>query len=165
MARKQSTVTNSKPMLAQEANLPGLPIPTISSTANKYLESVKPHLTPSEFRTTSLAVEDFLSSPTVRRLQERLEARAKSEAAQGRNSWLSEWWNDVAYMGYRDPVVVFVSYFYVHVASTQQGIGRSRRAAELLKALLVFRQLVESERLEPDKAKDTPLAMSSYKWL
>ncbi|PVF97619.1 putative carnitine O-acetyltransferase mitochondrial precursor [Serendipita vermifera] len=164
MTRKHSSNSPVGPMLAQEADLPGLPVPTISSTAEKYLESARPHLTPSEFRTTQLAVNDFVASPLVKRLQTRLEERAVSEKAQGRNNWLSEWWNDVAYMSYRDPVVVFVSYFYVHLAG-EASKGRSARAAELLKALLIFRQLVETQKLEPEKVKDTPLAMSSYKWL
>ncbi|CCA74336.1 probable carnitine O-acetyltransferase, mitochondrial precursor [Serendipita indica DSM 11827] len=151
-------------MLAHEAELPGLPVPSIQSTAEKYLETTRPHLTPSEFRTTQLAVNDFISSPLVRRLQTRLEERAASEKSAGRNNWLSEWWNDVAYMAYRDPVVVFVSYFYVHMAG-QSGKGRDARAAELLKGLLMFRQLVESQKLEPEKVKDYYLAMSSYKWL
>ena len=30
-------------------------------------------------------------------------------------NWLNEWWNGAPYMEYRDPVVVFVSYFYTHV--------------------------------------------------
>ncbi|KIM28465.1 hypothetical protein M408DRAFT_23835 [Serendipita vermifera MAFF 305830] len=162
-ARKQSS-SSVGPMLAQEADLPGLPIPTIESTANKYLESTRPHLTPSEFRTTQLAVNDFLSSPLVKRLQTRLEERAVKEKAEGRNNWLSAWWNDAAYMGYRDSVVVWVSYFYVHLAG-KEGITRTQRTAELVKTLLLFRQLVESQKLEPEKVRDTPLAMSSYKWL
>ncbi|CAG7852254.1 Carnitine O-acetyltransferase, mitochondrial Short=Carnitine acetylase; Flags: Precursor [Serendipita indica DSM 11827] len=162
MSRKQSGSVGT--MLAHEAELPGLPVPSIQSTAEKYLETTRPHLTPSEFRTTQLAVNDFISSPLVRRLQTRLEERAASEKSAGRNNWLSEWWNDVAYMAYRDPVVVFVSYFYVHMAG-QSGKGRDARAAELLKGLLMFRQLVESQKLEPEKVKDYYLAMSSYKWL
>lgn len=161
-SRNQSTSVG--PMLAQEAELPGLPIPTIESTAEKYLESTRPHLTPSEFRTTQLAVNDFLSSSLVKRLQTRLEERAVKEKNEGRNNWLSEWWNDVAYMAYRDPVVVWVSYFYVHLAG-KEGITRNQRAAELVKSLLLFRQLVESQKLEPEKIRDTPLAMGSYKWL
>ncbi|KAG9051964.1 Carnitine O-acetyltransferase mitochondrial [Serendipita sp. 407] len=164
MTRKQSGTSTVGPMLAHEDSLPGLPIPTIQSTAEKYLETTRPHLTPSEFRTTQLAVNEFISSPLVRRLQTRLEERAVSEKSQGKNNWLIEWWNDIAYMSYRDPVVVFVSYFYVHLAG-EQGKGRDLRAAELLKGLLLFRDLVESQKLEPEKIKDYPLAMNSYKWL
>ncbi|KAG8817334.1 Carnitine O-acetyltransferase mitochondrial, partial [Serendipita sp. 399] len=151
-------------MLAHEDSLPALPIPTIQSTAEKYLESARPHLTHSEFRTTQLAVNEFVSSPLVKRLQTRLEERAASEKSKGRNNWLIEWWNDVAYMAYRDPVIVYVSYFYVHLAG-DQGKGRDLRAAELLKGMLLFRELVESQKLEPEKVRDYPLAMNSYKWL
>ena len=31
-------------------------------------------------------------------------------------NWLADWWNEAAYIAYREPVVVNVSYFYVHVA-------------------------------------------------
>ncbi|KAJ7796195.1 hypothetical protein B0H14DRAFT_2916328 [Mycena olivaceomarginata] len=67
------------------------------------------------------------------------EARA---ADPGTLSWLSEWWNDAAYMGYRDPVVVFVSYFYIHVDDPRRS---------LLKAMLPFRTLTETKELEPEK--------------
>ena len=126
-------------MLRFEKSLPKLPVPTLESTASKYLESVKPHLTPAEFATTQTVVKDFLGSPIGKTLQERLLARA---AEPGRQSWISEWWNDAAYMGYRDPVVVFVSYFFLHLDDKKKP-GQAQRAASLLKALLPFRALVE----------------------
>lgn len=169
-------------MLRFEKSLPKLPVPTLESTASKYLESVKPHLTPAEFATTQTVVKEFLSSPIGKTLQERLLARA---AEPGRQSWISEWWNDAAYMGYRDPVVVFVSYFFLHLDDKKKP-GQAQRAASLLKALLPFRALVEryvrnnskiqsieqlnvfshySKRLEPEKVRGMPLAMDSFQWL
>lgn len=127
------------PMLRYQASLPRLPVPTLSSTAAKYLETVKPHLTASEFSRTNDAVQSFLKSPLAAQLQERLENRAVDPKLK---SWLSEWWNDVAYMGYRDPVVVFVSYFYVHVDDKFRR-DPAKRAASLIKAILPFRDLVE----------------------
>ncbi|KAF7298898.1 Carnitine acetyl transferase [Mycena indigotica] len=149
------------PMLRFQASLPKLPIPALESTAQKYLDSAKPHLTPVEFSQTEAAVHAFLGSPLAAELQKRLEARA---AEPGRGNWLSDWWNDVAYMGYRDPVVVFVSYFYVHV-NDRLRTKQAQRAAALIKAMLPFRQMVESKELEPEKVKGAPLCMSSYKWL
>ncbi|KIP10211.1 hypothetical protein PHLGIDRAFT_66094 [Phlebiopsis gigantea 11061_1 CR5-6] len=148
-------------MLRFEASLPKLPVPPLSSTAAKYLESVQPHLTAEEFARTRAVVQQFAASDQARVLQERLQARA---AEPGTKSWLSEWWNDVAYMGYRDPVVVYVSYFYVHKDDARRP-GQARRAAELLKATLSFRSIVESKELEPEKVRGMPLAMDSYKWL
>ncbi|KXN85033.1 Carnitine O-acetyltransferase, mitochondrial [Leucoagaricus sp. SymC.cos] len=41
----------------------------------------------------------------------------------------------------------------------------AKRVASLVKALLPFRELVESGQLEPEKVKGVPLCMASYKWL
>ncbi|CAL1713055.1 unnamed protein product [Somion occarium] len=149
------------PMLRFEASLPRLPVPPLSSTAAKYLETVQPHLTPSEFSATQSAVQSFLQSEQSKVLQKRLQARATDPSVK---NWLSEWWNDVAYMGYRDPVVVYVSYFYVHMDDKSKP-GQARRAATLLKAMLPFRAMVESKQLEPEKVRGAPLSMDSYKWL
>ena len=106
----------------------------------KYLETVKPHLTAEEYSATQAAVKTFLESEQAKLLQERLQARA---AEPGNKSWLSEWWNEAAYMGYRDPVVVFVSYFYVHLDDKSK-TDLVSRAASLVKAILPFRELVET---------------------
>jgi len=124
-------------MLRYQASLPKLPVPSLESTCAKYLESVQPLVTPTEYSKTQTAVSDFLSSPLAAELQKRLKDRAA-----GSTSWLSEWWNDVAYMGYRDPVVVYVSYFYVHLDDKLRR-DPAKRAASLIKAMLPFRELVE----------------------
>lgn len=132
--------TSVGPMLRFQASLPKLPVPTLSSTASKYLETVEPLLTPTAFATTKAAVNEFITSDLGKQLQTRLEARATEP---GMQNWLADWWNDVAYMGYRDPVVVFVSYFYVHLDDKRRRDSASR-AASLIKALLPFRELVET---------------------
>jgi carnitine O-acetyltransferase len=91
------------PMLRYEASLPRLPVPPLEQTCARYLESVKPHLTDSEFSKTSEVVKSFLSSPLSRDLQERLKLRESDTSIR---NWLADWWNDAAYMAYRDPVVV-----------------------------------------------------------
>ncbi|KAF8919060.1 acyltransferase ChoActase COT CPT [Mucidula mucida] len=149
------------PMLRFQASLPRLPVPTLASTASKYLESVRPLVTPDAFKQTESAVKDFLASPLTAELQRRLEARA---ADPNNKSWLSDWWNEAAYMGYRDPVVVFVSYFYVHLDDRLRRTS-SKRASALVKSMLAFRQLTESQELEPEKVRGAPLCMNSYKWL
>ena len=127
-------------MLRFETSLPRLPVPTLSSTGAKYLESVKPHLTPAEFERTQSVVKSFVQSDLGKKLQERLQARA---ADPNIKNWLADWWNDVAYMAYRDPVVVYVSYFYVHVDDLWRK-DQVKRAASLVKAILPFRAMVES---------------------
>ncbi|KAJ7195467.1 acyltransferase ChoActase/COT/CPT, partial [Mycena pura] len=148
-------------MLAFQASLPRLPVPPVASTAQKYLETARPHLTPDEYAHTEAAVQAFLASPHSAELQKRLEARA---AEPGMLNWLSDWWNDVAYMAYRDPVVVFVSYFYVHVDDRLR-TKPAQRAASLIKAMLPFRHMVETKELEPERVRGAPLCMASYEWL
>lgn len=131
--------SSAPPMLRYQASLPKLPIPSLQATATKYLETVRPLVTPAAFARTESAVKDFIASPQAAELQRRLEERRSKE---GMKNWISEWWNDVAYMSYRDPVVVFVSYFYVHV-DDRLCKEPAKRAASLVKAMLPFRELVE----------------------
>ncbi|KAH7913979.1 acyltransferase ChoActase/COT/CPT [Hygrophoropsis aurantiaca] len=148
-------------MLRFQASLPRLPVPTVSSTVHKYLETVRPHLTESEYANTQSAANAFLKSPVAAELQKRLESRAADPSIK---NWLADWWNDAAYMGYRDPVVVYVSYFYVHLDDMRRRTP-AKRAASLIKAMLPFRELTESKQLEPEKVRGMPLCMDSYKWL
>lgn len=131
--------SSAPPMLRYEASLPTLPVPTLQSTCAKYLETVQPLVTPDAFAHTRRAIDKFLASPQSAELQKRLQARA---AQPGMKNWISEWWNDVAYMAYRDPVIVYVSYFFVHV-DDQFRKDQAKRAASLIKAMLPFRELVE----------------------
>ena len=130
---------NQGPMLRYEASLPHLPVPLLSSTLSKYLETIRPHMTSSEYARSEAAVHEFGASSRGAELQRRLEARA---AEPGTTNWLADWWNDAAYMAYRDPVVVNVSYFFLHMADPAIQ-DAPRRAATLIKAMLPFRTLVE----------------------
>jgi carnitine O-acetyltransferase len=127
------------PMLRYQASLPRLPVPSLASTASKYLDTVRPHVSDAEYNKTESIVNEFVASPQAAELQKRLEARAADPNVK---NWLADWWNDVAYMGYRDPVVVFVSYYYVHVDDRTRR-DPAKRAASLIKAMLPFRELTE----------------------
>lgn len=127
-------------MLRYQASLPRLPVPTLSSTLAKYVETVRPHLTGTELAKTEAIVRSFETSEQGVELQRRLEARAADPETK---NWLADWWNDAAYMGYRDSVVVNVSYYYVHVDDKSRR-DPAKRAASLIKAMLPFRELVET---------------------
>ena len=130
------------PMFRYQASLPKLPVPTLESTCAKYLETVQPLLTPNDYARTKSSVASFLTSPHAAELQSRLKDRAAQPETL---NWLSDWWNDVAYMGYRDSVVVNVSYFYVHNDDPFRK-APAARAASLIKAMLPFRELIETYR-------------------
>jgi carnitine O-acetyltransferase len=137
------------PMLRYQASLPHLPVPPLASTLSKYLETLRPHLSPAEYAHSESILRAFGASKQAEELQRRLEARAASDDGVVAVNWLADWWNETAYMAFREPVVVNVSYFYVHahMPDADEAVCDApapKRAARLLKAMLPFRTLVET---------------------
>lgn len=149
-------------MLRYQANLPKLPVPSLSETLQKYLKSVHPILSPEEYKRTEQAVKDFEAPGGLgQQLQQRLVARAQDPSIV---NWMEEWWSDQAYMGYRDPVVVYVSYFFAYKDDKFRKIP-AERAAAITTAALEFKKAVVEKTLEPEYAKGEPMCMDSYKYM
>lgn len=149
-------------MLRFQESLPKLPIPALEETAARYIKSVHPLLTSSEFESTKKAVEEFIQPGGIgQKLQEKLIARR--EDPQHKN-WIYEWWNDAAYLSYRDPVVPYVSYFYSH-RDDRRRRNPAKRAAAISTAVLEFKKQVDGGTLEPEYMKKLPICMDSYKWM
>lgn len=168
-ARKQSSLPagykediSKGRMLRFEDSLPRLPVPTLEETAKRYLKSVHPLLNTTEYESTKKAVEEFVQPGGVgETLQKRLVARREDESVK---NWIYEWWNDAAYLAYRDPVVPYVSYFYSH-RDDRKRRDPSKRAAAITTAVLEFKRLVDTKELEPEYMKKLPIAMSSYEYM
>lgn len=83
---------------AQSA-LPRLPVLPLSPTLDTLRRSLLPIAhSPTEFAETERKIDTFASGIGPE-LQRRLEAHAR-----GRPHWLEEWWDDGAYLSYRDSV-------------------------------------------------------------
>ena len=149
-------------MLRYEDSLPRLPVPSLEETSKRYLKSVHPLLNESEFKNTSKAVENFNETGGIgQELQKRLQARRDDPK---HRNWIYEWWNDAAYLSYRDPVVPYVSYFYSH-RDDRRRRNPAKRAAALTSAALEFRRQVDAGSLEPEYMKRLPISMESYQWM
>ena len=145
-------------MLRFEDSLPRLPIPTLEETGRRYLKSVHPLLSPSEFERTTKAVEVFVKpGGEGELLQKRLLARREDPKIK---NWLTEWWNHSAYLGYRDPVVPYVSYFYSY-RDDRKRRNPAARAAAITTAALDFKRQVDDGSLEPEYLRKLPMAMKS----
>lgn len=150
------------PMLRFQDSLPRLPVPTLEETSARYIKSLHPLLSADELASSKKAVEDFVKPGGVgRKLQEKLVA--KREDPNVRN-WIYEWWNEAAYLAYRDPVVPYVSYFYSH-RDDRRRRNPVKRAAAITTAALEFQKQVDSGTLEPEYMKKLPICMDSYKWM
>ncbi|ORX98578.1 acyltransferase ChoActase/COT/CPT [Basidiobolus meristosporus CBS 931.73] len=149
-------------MYRYQSSIPKLPVPKLEDTCQKYLKSVRPLLDDQAYANTELAVKDFLKpGGQGEELQKRLLAKANDPKVV---NWLEDWWNDLAYMGYRDPVVPYVSYFYTFKDDLVRKTP-SKRAASIVTAAMEFRELVVSEKLTPDGSSKAPFCMSSYKYM
>jgi carnitine O-acetyltransferase len=145
-----------------QESLPRLPVPTLQETAERYLKSVHPIVTPKEYENTKAAVEEFIKPGGVgEALQQKLLARAQKPETK---NWLSEWWNFSAYLGYRDPVVPYVSYFYSYFDDKRRR-NPAKRAAAITTAVLEFRKEVVTGNLEPDYMRKAPMCMDSFKYM
>jgi carnitine O-acetyltransferase len=88
-----------------------------------------------------------------------------------KNSWLIDWWNQVSYLRYREPVVVNVSFFFV---LPDEPTPRTflRRAAAMAHAAMEFRQTIvefvpvlatyASESMAPETLRTAPFCMQQY---
>jgi carnitine O-acetyltransferase len=119
-------------------------------------------LNTSELEASTKAVQDFIA-PTGPgpKLQEKLLARREDPK---HKNWIYEWWNDAAYLSYRDPVVPYVSYFYSH-RDDRRRRDPAKRAAAITTAALEFKKMVDAGTLEPEYMKKLPICMDSYKFM
>ncbi|KAF3064118.1 Carnitine O-acetyltransferase, mitochondrial [Daldinia childiae] len=149
-------------MLRFQESLPRLPVPTLEETAARYVKSLHPLLSPVEYAASKKAVDEFIKPGGVgQKLQEKLIARRENPNVK---NWIYEWWNDAAYLSYRDPVVPYVSYFYSH-RDDRRRRNPAKRAAALTTAALEFKKQVDTGSLEPEYMKKLPICMDSYKWM
>lgn len=150
------------PMLRFQDSLPKLPVPALEETAKRYLKSLHPLLSQSEFEASTKAVEDFIKpGGPGPRLQEKLVALREDPKTK---NWIYEWWNDAAYLTYRDPVVPYVSYFYSH-RDDRKRRDPAKRAAAISTSVLEFKKQVDAGTLEPEYMKKLPICMDSYQWM
>ncbi|KAI1384874.1 acyltransferase ChoActase/COT/CPT [Hypoxylon trugodes] len=149
-------------MLRFQESLPRLPVPTLEETAARYVKSLHPILSPVEYAASKKAVDEFIKPGGVgQKLQEKLLARRENPKIK---NWIYDWWNDSAYLSYRDPVVPYVSYFYSH-RDDRRRRNPAKRAAALTTAALEFKKQVDAGTLEPEYMKKLPICMDSYKWM
>lgn len=148
---------------SQRDSLPRLPVPNLTAT----LERLKTSLLPlahseAEFTDATKKIDAFGShGGSGNLLQSRLLQRANEC-----EHWLEEWWDNLGYLGYRDSVVVNVSYYYgfdgqpAHLPQSP-----AARAAGLARGALVFRQKLLSGQVNPDGTKEGQLCMDTYRWM
>ncbi|XP_013419216.1 carnitine O-palmitoyltransferase 1, muscle isoform isoform X1 [Lingula anatina] len=139
--------------------LPRLPVPSLEQTCHKYLLSVKPLLTEAEYAQTKQVVEQFKQNEGPK-LQGYLKLRAWNKV-----NWLSEWWNDLAYLYQRSPIAINSNYYCLdsEALPTNNPIAR---AANMIHYGVLFHDLIHTERLPVLLANGlVPVCMDGYRYM
>ncbi|KAH9951059.1 carnitine acetyl transferase [Amylocystis lapponica] len=149
------------PTFAAQSSLPKLPVPPLADTLATLRETLRPIAwDDQEYAAALRAVDEFASGP-AEELQRRLEARRAEK-----EHWLEEWWDDGGYLAYRDPVVIYVSYYYgfkghpAHLPQTPV-----HRAASIVRGVMLFRQQFKLGLVPPEATKEGPLCMDTWRWM
>uniref|UniRef100_A0A6B2L062 Choline/carnitine acyltransferase domain-containing protein n=1 Tax=Arcella intermedia TaxID=1963864 RepID=A0A6B2L062_9EUKA len=142
-----------------EDRLPRLPVPEPEVTFKKYLETIKPLCDSLEdYLRNERLIQDFAKN-LAPKLQQRLIQRDKLE----KDSWLDRWWLQYAYMDYRDPVPINVSYAITFKDHPNKNIHYLERAAGLLQNVLVNKEELQQERFPADVVQGVPNCLSVWK--
>eukprot|EP01135_Chromosphaera_perkinsii_P011830 Nk52_evm21s2506 gene=Nk52_evmTU21s2506 len=138
--------------------LPSLPVPELKNSLDNYLLSVQPLLTEEEFKETQKACKEFLTSGVGEQLNAVLKKRAETE----KTSWLLEWWENLVYLKGRDPIAVQSNWYGADKIDPCVRF-QTTRAANLISGVLKFKNLMDTEQLEPNRVQGTvPLCMWQY---
>ncbi|KAJ8094509.1 hypothetical protein PM082_010943 [Marasmius tenuissimus] len=142
-----------------QSSLPKLPVPELQDTLRKLKESLQPIAWDEhEWKEVERKVDQFAETQGPV-LQERLKEWAKDK-----DHWLEQWWDDGGYLGYRDSVVVNVSYYYgFHKIPKVE--DNAHLAAALIRGTMLFRQSLKRGELQPEGTKEGPFCMDTYRWM
>ncbi|KAF9071585.1 acyltransferase ChoActase/COT/CPT [Rhodocollybia butyracea] len=150
---------------AHQDSLKKLPVPSLdgpTGTLARLKESLKPIAwNPEEYRAVVDKIDEFGNSKLGRELQNRLLKRYEET-----DHWLERWWDDGGYLGYRDSVVVNVSYYYgfdphpSHLTQTP-----AARAAAIARGAMLFRKKLKQGKVTSEGTKEGPFCMDTYRWM
>ena len=158
----------SSTLYGKQQQVPQLPVPQLEDTLAIFLKSARPHVTEEEYEKTKKAVEEMLAPGSfARELQSRLLKRAE-EYKKKNTSWFIDWWNQWAYLAYRDSVVHNVTYELLLKDECEYQMRHpTRRAARFCHYALQYRSLVVNGTLTPDMdgKSGLPMENSQHKYV
>ncbi|XP_060564784.1 carnitine O-acetyltransferase-like isoform X2 [Ruditapes philippinarum] len=144
-------------MFSVQAALPKYPVAPLEQTLKKYLKSLEPLLTEDEYRHTEKLCKEF-ENGVGKTLQAKLIERAEKH-----DNWLSDWWKSVAYLGFREPVVINsnpgVLFPKADFSGTQ---GQIEYASKLIAGLLDYKVMIDDQTLPVEHLGKNPLCMMQY---
>ncbi|XP_053380411.1 carnitine O-acetyltransferase-like isoform X2 [Mercenaria mercenaria] len=144
-------------MFSVQAALPKYPVAPLEQTMKKYLKSLEPLLSEEEYRHTEKLCKEFQNG-VGKTLQNKLLERAEK-----RDNWLSDWWRSVAYLGFREPVVINSNPGVLFPKADYNDIqGQLTYASRLIAGLLDYKVMIDEQTLPVEHLGKNPLCMMQY---
>ena len=142
---------------AYQSALPRLPVPSISDTCRRYLETARPLNNDEQYSRLRQLAEDF-EKGLGRRLQRYLWLKWIWS-----NNYVSDWWEKYVYLRGRSPLMINSNYYILDSFIVPTSF-QSARAASLTYWIGNFRQDLETEAIEPFVIQGTvPVCMNQYR--
>ncbi|XP_047214947.1 carnitine O-palmitoyltransferase 1, liver isoform-like isoform X2 [Girardinichthys multiradiatus] len=146
--------SRNKPLLySYQTSLPHLPVPAIQDTLNRYLESVHPLLSDSEFQLKTNLAKGFELS-----LGHRLQRYLKLKALWATN-YVSDWWEEYVYLRSRGPIMVNSNYYGMDFLYVTPTSVQAARAGNTITALMLYRRKINREELTPSRVPGTVIPL------
>lgn len=156
----------SKPETAQKSfsyqqKLPSLPVPDLHQTLERYLDSVKPHVSPEDYRKTEAIVREFEHGQG-----QLLHSLLVDRASQNRN-WLEEWWEKYIYLAPRYPIYPWINFGgpAPRAAFPAEKGSQLPRAALFTYITMRFWRELRREEFPPQMQRGIPLCMEQLRRL
>ncbi|GBG25303.1 Carnitine O-palmitoyltransferase 1, muscle isoform [Hondaea fermentalgiana] len=151
-------LTGSKNLTyAFHMSLPTLPVPNLKRTCERFLSSVHALYDEAEYAKMEELVRKFLANEGPR-LQRYLWLKWLTSS-----NYVLDWWEQYVYLAGRSPIAINSNYYALD-SKYRPTNNQLERAANTCHSFLRFKDLVESETLEPMTIRGLiPLCMSQYK--
>ncbi|OWZ19424.1 Choline/Carnitine O-acyltransferase [Phytophthora megakarya] len=161
--RPTSYFTSISSSYALQTSLPHLPVPPLHATLDKYLRSLEPLVTKEELKKTTALVQQFgKSGGEGEALQSELLHRASIQ-----ENWLTEWWEQVAYLSDPTPNALFVNMVtgFGSFQDFDRPVSQARRAAETVRYTCEYLERLHREQVPPEMMGGQVLCMNMFRRL
>ncbi|KAI5730027.1 hypothetical protein M8J76_009147 [Diaphorina citri] len=134
----------SKPLLySYQGSLPRLPLPSVEETTRRYLRSVRPLLSDSDYNRMEQLAAEFQNGIAIK-LQRYLRLKAWWSS-----NYVSDWWEEYVYLRGRCPLVVNSNFYGIDAIFLHPTQKQAARAALIIHTCLQYRRLIDRQELEP----------------
>ncbi|XP_066866645.1 carnitine O-palmitoyltransferase 1, muscle isoform isoform X3 [Kogia breviceps] len=145
-------LSSQQPMLYSfQTSLPKLPVPSVSATIHRYLESVQHLLNDEEYYRMETLAKEF-QEKTAPRLQKYLVLKswwATNYLQPPTHPQVSDWWEEYVYLQGRTPLMVNSNYYVMDLVLVKNTDVQAARLGNVVHAMITYRRKLDREEIKP----------------